>query len=141
MYGALAVNGFVAELLRGVAEAQAAATAIASAVDQAIAKRLQIHSPSRVMTNLGYHTVQPFLDELHRGATEADRFFSSMSPPDARRSGNGGAGIGGGDQIVFIIQPGSYVGPAAIAEIREMVASDNAKLIQRSISSRRLGES
>lgn len=139
-YASAAVNGFVSELLRGVAEAQAAATAIAAAVDQAIAKRLQIHSPSRVMANLGRHTVDPFLNELHRGAMEADRFFAGMTTPGMRTAGFAG---GGGTAVnhYYIIEAGSYVGPAALSEIEKHVATGQAKRIDRTVSSRGLGES
>lgn len=135
-YAAAAVNGFVSELLRGVAEAQAAATAMAAAVAIAVAARLQIHSPSRVMANLGRHTVDPFLNELQRGATQADRFFAGMTMPGAGRSGATGAG---GD--VYYVIEGNIIGGDIERWIEGKIATGQVKQIDRRISSRGLGES
>lgn len=76
-----------------------------------------------------------------------DRVMSTMmiSPPTVTAAGarSIGATVGGASVVnhYYVIEAGSYVGPSALSEIENHIASGQAKRIDRSISSRRLGES
>jgi len=66
-YGYNAVNWFAAALWSGLAGGQAAATAIAAAVDVAVAARLKIAAPSGVRMAHGQNTFEGFLIPLRSG--------------------------------------------------------------------------
>ena len=138
-----AVNSFAAALWSGVPAIYAAATAIASAVDIAVRARLLIASPSALMDEHGKNTVNPFLGHLRRGASEASSLMAGMVAPRLSAGGVYGSasGSGGGGNIYYVFESGSFVGRGAQSEIERMVADGSAKRVNKGVSRGRLESS
>lgn len=138
-----AVNSFAAALWSGVPAITAAATAIANAVDIAVRARLLISSPSRVMDELGGHTVNPFLGHLRRGASEASSLMAGMVAPRLSAGGVYGSASrsGGGGNVYYVFESGSFVGRGAQSEIERMVSDGSAKRVNKGVSRGRLESS
>ena len=141
MYANNAVSTFVSALWRGVAEAQVAATAMAAAVDLAVASRLQIHSPSAVMDAHGLNTVNPFLDRLEWGAGRAGSIMSGMGLPRGAGGFSGARSGGNAFCTVYYDLRGSIIGGDVDRWISDKIANGQGKRIDRRITSSRIQES
>lgn len=138
-----AVNSFAAALWSGVPAIYAAATAIANAVDIAVRARLLIASPSALMDEHGKNTVNPFLGHLRRGASEASVLMAGMVAPRLSAGGVYGSasGSGGGGNVYYVFESGSFIGRGAQSEIERMVAEGSAKRVNKGVSRGRLESS
>lgn len=92
--GAAAIQGFVAGMKSAEPEALAEAAAMAHGIKDTVARILDIHSPSRVMAQLGLYTGEGFAQGIEDSAAQVQRAVSGMLAIPAR--GKVGVGMGGG---------------------------------------------
>ena len=92
-------SGFVGGILAGVAAVTEAGSLLANAAKSAVSTTLDIHSPSRVLAELGGHTAAGFAQGVDGGAGQVDAAMNalvtpSLPPGSPAAGGAGGAGAG-----------------------------------------------
>jgi hypothetical protein len=88
-WGADIVDGLIGGITSALGRLRATATGIATTVTGAVTSALSIHSPSRVMEELGQHTGEGFALGLDASMPDFDAAVEASSP--SGRAGGGGA--------------------------------------------------
>lgn len=131
MMGTNLIDGFAGGILAGIATVAEAASSLGSSAVSSVQATLDMHSPSRVMAELGGFTAAGFAAGVNDNAGPVDRAMTSLVSPPAPVAGGAGGGAGGtsvsrgGISIVVNVQGG-----ASAEETGKVVAEQIRKVLE-----------
>lgn len=127
------VTGLVNGITQGATQVVDAVGNLASSATSAFKNALGIHSPSRVMMQLGEHTTEGFTQGVEGGAEDAQAALEATAqPPTAPATATGApSSSSSGISVSVTIAPGAIVaGGANASELLELLTSQLADKLE-----------
>jgi hypothetical protein len=124
------INGIIDGINKGIAAVKSAVNKLAGALPKALADKLEIHSPSRVMMRLGEQTGEGYAQGVEKKGGRASTAVTSLA--SSAQSGASGGERGGGKSLSITVEKGAIVVQGGGGEtLLELTETGLARLLER----------